>query len=90
MNKQKVGPDAEYVNSNGQMRARVQSNAAAIGYVGLGFVDSTVKALDVNGIAAGSRHRGRRKISHRPAVVHVHQRISEDGLASERLRDASI
>jgi phosphate transport system substrate-binding protein len=52
MNKHKVSPDAEYVNSNGQMRARVQSTAAAIGYVGLGFVDRTVKALDVNDIAA--------------------------------------
>ena len=52
MSKHKVSPDAEYVNSNGQMRARVQSTAAAIGYVGLGFVDRTVKALDVNEIAA--------------------------------------
>jgi phosphate transport system substrate-binding protein len=52
LNKHKVSPDAEYVNSNGQMRARVQSTAAAIGYVGLGFVDHTVKALDVNDIAA--------------------------------------
>ena len=52
LSKHKVSPDAEYVNSNGQMRARVQSTAAAIGYVGLGFVDRTVKALDVNEIAA--------------------------------------
>jgi phosphate transport system substrate-binding protein len=50
MNKQKISDKAEYVGSNGAIRARVQSTPAAIGYVGLGFVDKTVKALKVNGI----------------------------------------
>ncbi len=52
MKKEKISSNAEYVGSNGQMRARVQSTKGAIGYVGLGFVDKTVKALTVNNIPA--------------------------------------
>lgn len=51
MSKQKISDKAEYVGSNGAVRSRVQSTPAAIGYVGLGFVDKTVKALKVNDIA---------------------------------------
>jgi phosphate transport system substrate-binding protein len=50
MNKQKISDKAEYVGSNGAIRSRVQSTPAAIGYVGLGFVDKTVKALKINDI----------------------------------------
>ncbi|MFA4947316.1 MAG: phosphate ABC transporter substrate-binding protein [Candidatus Krumholzibacteriia bacterium] len=50
MNKQKISNKAEYVGSSGAIRARVQSTPAAIGYVGLGFVDKTVKALKVNNV----------------------------------------
>ena len=50
MSKQEIHKGCEYVTSNGQMRQRVQSTPAAIGYAGLGFVDKTVKALKVNGI----------------------------------------
>jgi phosphate transport system substrate-binding protein len=50
MNKEKITSKAEYVGSNGAVRQRVQSTPGAIGYVGLGFVDRTVKAVTVNGI----------------------------------------
>jgi phosphate transport system substrate-binding protein len=50
MNKEKIAADAEYVGSNGAARQRVQSTPAAVGYVGLGFVDKTVKSLSVNNI----------------------------------------
>ncbi len=50
MKSEKIAADAEYVGSNGAIRQRVQSTPAAIGYVGLGFVDRTVKALDINGV----------------------------------------
>ncbi len=50
MNKEKIAADSEYVGSNGAVRQRVQSTAAAIGYAGLGFSDDTVKILEVNGI----------------------------------------
>lgn len=53
--KEKISKDAEYVGSNGGIRQRVQSTPAAIGYAGLGFVDDTVKALDINGIEPNPR-----------------------------------
>ena len=50
MKKQKITPGAEYVGSNGAVKQRVQSTPAAIGFAGLGFVDKTVKALDIDGV----------------------------------------
>ncbi len=50
MKKAKIAGSTEYVGSNGAVRQRVQSTRAAIGYAGLGFVDRTVKALEINGI----------------------------------------
>ena len=50
MKKMKIVATAEYVGSNGAIRQRVQSTPAAIGYVGLGFADRTVKALKINGV----------------------------------------
>lgn len=50
MHKERIAEDTEYVGSNGAVRQRVQSTPAAIGYAGLGFVDRTVKALEINGI----------------------------------------
>jgi phosphate transport system substrate-binding protein len=50
MHKDKILKSAEYVGSNGQMRARVQTTRSAIGYAGLGFLDKTIKAVSVNGI----------------------------------------
>lgn len=55
MNKEKLAEGVEYVGSNGAVRQRVQSTPAAIGYAGLGFVDKTVKALRINGIAPDAR-----------------------------------
>lgn len=54
MNKEKITQSAEYVGSNGAMRQRVQSTQSAIGYVGLGFVDRTVKAVSINGVEANN------------------------------------
>jgi len=50
LSKAKMGSAVEYVGSNGAIRQRVQGTQVAIGYVGLGFVDNTVKALTVNGV----------------------------------------
>lgn len=49
MNKEKMGERVEYVGSNGAIRQRVMSTPAAVGYVGLAFIEG-VKALTVNGI----------------------------------------
>ena len=48
---EKMSEKAEYVGSNGAVRDRVQNTAGAIGYVGLAFVDKSVKAVTVDGIA---------------------------------------
>ena len=46
----KIVGSAEYTGSNGAVRQRVQTTEGAIGYAGIGFVDSTVKAIKVNGV----------------------------------------
>jgi phosphate transport system substrate-binding protein len=50
MNKEKMASNVEYVNSNPQAHSRVKSTTGAIGYVGLGFVDNSVKALEIDGV----------------------------------------
>jgi len=50
MEKEKIHERAEYVGSNGAIRQRVQGTKAAMGYVGLGFVDRSVKALEIDGV----------------------------------------
>lgn len=50
LKKAKIVKDAEYVGSNGQARTRVNTTKDAIAYVGLGFVDDTVKPLSIEGI----------------------------------------
>ncbi|HNX96093.1 MAG TPA: PstS family phosphate ABC transporter substrate-binding protein [Candidatus Aminicenantes bacterium] len=50
MKGEKIAKNCEYVGSNGAIRQRVQSTRAAVGYVGIGFLDNTVKALSVNGV----------------------------------------
>ena len=50
MKKAKIVEGCEYVGSNGAVKGRVQSTPTAIGYVGLGFLDKTVKGLKVNGV----------------------------------------
>lgn len=50
MKKEKVAATAEYVGSNAAARQRVKSTLGAIGYVGLGFVDRSIRALEVNGV----------------------------------------
>lgn len=46
----KIARNCEYVGSNGAIRQRVQSTPAALGYVGIGFLDDTVKALAVDSV----------------------------------------
>ena len=47
----KIIGGAEYAGSNGAVRQRIQMTKGAIGYAGLGFIDRSVKALEVNGVA---------------------------------------
>ena len=51
LKKEHVSAGAEYANSNGAIRQRVLSTPAAVGYVGLAFVEG-VKALKIDGVEA--------------------------------------
>ena len=48
MNKEKISPAALLQASNGAIVQAVSSNQNAIGYIGIGYVDNSVKALMVN------------------------------------------
>jgi len=52
---EKMAPSVEYVASNPDMHKHVSTTRAAIGYLGLGFVDEKIKALKVNGVAPTNR-----------------------------------
>lgn len=55
MGKEKLSDKTEYVNANPQAHSRTSTTQGAIGYVGLGFVDEKVKALEINNIAPNKR-----------------------------------
>jgi phosphate transport system substrate-binding protein len=50
MNKQRVFPGALLQASNGAIVQAVSKNKNAVGYIGLGYVDKSVKPVMVNGI----------------------------------------
>lgn len=50
MNKDKILPRALVVASNGAMVQTVAGNKAAVGYIGIGYVDDSTKSLSVDGI----------------------------------------
>jgi len=45
-----VSPNAEFLPSNGAVKEKVASTENAIGYISLGYVDSSVKPVKVNGV----------------------------------------
>lgn len=47
---EKIAKNCEYVGSSGAIRSRVQSTQGAVGYVGIGYIDEAVKALEINGV----------------------------------------
>ncbi|MFO7963432.1 MAG: phosphate ABC transporter substrate-binding protein [Desulfobacterales bacterium] len=50
MNKERVTPAAQVMASNGAIVQAVSNNKHAIGYIGIGYVNDSVKGLTVNGI----------------------------------------
>ncbi|MBN1828691.1 MAG: phosphate ABC transporter substrate-binding protein [Deltaproteobacteria bacterium] len=54
LHKQKVTPKAQLQASNGAVNQTVSKNKYAIGYIGLGYLNSEVKGLKVNGIEASA------------------------------------
>ncbi len=45
-----VSPNAEFLPSNGAVKQKVASTKNAIGYISLGYVDSSVKAVKIDGV----------------------------------------
>jgi phosphate transport system substrate-binding protein len=50
MNKERVTPAAQVMASNGAIVQAVTNNKHAIGYIGIGYLNSNLKALTVNGV----------------------------------------
>ena len=55
LNNAKVSPRAQLQASSGSVVQAVSKNRYAIGYVGIGYLNQSVKALTVNGIAASAK-----------------------------------
>ncbi|MHB8092955.1 MAG: phosphate ABC transporter substrate-binding protein [Syntrophales bacterium] len=55
LKKARVFPRAQLQASNGAIVQAVSKNKYAIGYIGLGYIDKSVKALKVNGIEASAK-----------------------------------
>lgn len=54
MKKERVYPGALLQASNGAVAQAVANNQYAIGYIGLGYLNKSVKALTVNGVTGSS------------------------------------
>ncbi|OGW36563.1 MAG: phosphate ABC transporter substrate-binding protein [Nitrospirae bacterium RBG_13_39_12] len=54
LHKDRVRPDALLVASNGQAVQTVSQNRYAIGYIGIGYTDKSVKVLKINGKSASA------------------------------------
>jgi phosphate transport system substrate-binding protein len=55
LNKAKVTPKAQMQASNGAIVQAISKNRYAIGYIGIGYINKTVKPLTVNGVAASAK-----------------------------------
>jgi phosphate transport system substrate-binding protein len=50
LKKGKIAPNAVVVNSNGAMKTAIAKDANGAGYIGIGYIDAGVKALDIDGM----------------------------------------
>ncbi|MDO9228897.1 MAG: phosphate ABC transporter substrate-binding protein [Syntrophales bacterium] len=55
LNKAKVTPKAQLQASNGAIVQAISKNRYAIGYIGFGYINKTVKPLTVNGVEASAK-----------------------------------
>ena len=55
MKKARVAPTAQMLASNGAIVTAVAKNKYAIGYLGMGYVNKSVKGLQVNGVTASAQ-----------------------------------
>lgn len=73
--------DAQISDGSGNIKSTVEGNENAIGYISLGYVDETVKAVPVNGVEANEDTiKDGSYVIQRPfIVVHKEDTISEEG-----------
>ncbi|MGL5312353.1 MAG: phosphate ABC transporter substrate-binding protein [Peptostreptococcaceae bacterium] len=73
--------DAQISDGSGSIKSAVEGNENAIGYISLGYVDETVKAVAVNGVEASEDTiKDKSYVIQRPfIVVHQEGKISEEG-----------
>ncbi len=50
MGESEISANAEFLPSNGAVKQKVATTPSAIGYISLGYVDDSVKAVAVNGV----------------------------------------
>jgi len=51
MGEEEISANTEFLPSNGSIKQKVASTSNAIGYLSLGYVDSSVKAIKIDGVA---------------------------------------
>ncbi len=56
LHKQKVTPRAQMQASSGAVVQVISKNRYAVGYIGIGYVDNSVKTVRVNGVVADDEH----------------------------------
>ncbi|MDP5253201.1 MULTISPECIES: phosphate ABC transporter substrate-binding protein [unclassified Vibrio] len=78
-----ANPGNLVVNSNGMMKTLVSNNPQSIGFISLGSVDQSVKALKFNGIEASNRNIANQSYGLiRPFIIlYHHDRLDEEARA---------
>ena len=56
LDKGEIDPQALFVKSNGAMKRSVEGDPAAIGFMSAGFVDGSIKAVSIDGIAPSTEN----------------------------------
>jgi len=79
----RITPRAIVQNSNGAVRQLVAGDPNAIGFISLGLIDDTVKAIRLNGIEASSENVINRSYSLFRPFLFVSKSIPPTGLAME-------
>ena len=86
LDKGEVSTGSNVVASNGAMKVAVGGDEGAIGYLSIGYVEQSVAALAIDGVAADAREREERFVQSGPQAVHEHQgRTFEAGGGFHRL-----
>ncbi|MCQ1056974.1 phosphate ABC transporter substrate-binding protein [Photobacterium sp. DNB23_23_1] len=75
-----INPQVLIVNTNGTVKSLVSRNKHALGYVSLGSVDDSIKALDFDGVSPSLENleSGKYKISRPFLMLYKEKQLNED------------